>query len=71
ITNLENKLTYEQVQYLHEYYTMNQIPESIEIEEIAKQWNIDDFDLSNWFFYRYMIELAVEQHRYEVKTIAA
>ncbi|CAF4123837.1 unnamed protein product, partial [Rotaria sp. Silwood1] len=27
----KKKLTYEQVQYLHEYYTMNQIPESIEI----------------------------------------
>ncbi|CAF4084161.1 unnamed protein product, partial [Rotaria sp. Silwood1] len=51
ITNLEKKLTYEQVQYLHEYYTMNQIPQSIEIEGIAKQWNIDDFDLSVSIFF--------------------
>ncbi|CAF1447237.1 unnamed protein product [Rotaria magnacalcarata] len=71
ITNVEKKLTDEQVQYLHEYYTMNQIPEPIEIDAIAKHWNIDDFDLSNWFFSRYMIDRAVEQRRFEAKRIAA
>ncbi|CAF4055999.1 unnamed protein product [Rotaria sordida] len=55
-------------------YTMNDFPQRIEIQEIAKQWNIDDFDFymnfSDWFFCRRMADQEIAQRRDEA-TIAA
>ncbi|CAF0779072.1 unnamed protein product [Rotaria sordida] len=75
VVKIEKKLTNEQLNYLHEYYRINQYPGLWGTEEIAKQWNIDDFDfhmdLMEWFFCRRMAEIALEHRRSEAKVASA
>ncbi|CAF1065553.1 unnamed protein product [Rotaria sordida] len=75
LPKVEKNLTNEQLQYLRQYYIMNNIPEMIEIERIAKQWNINDFDfhmnLSDWFFCQHVTEQELEQRRPEATRAPA
>ncbi|CAF1490348.1 unnamed protein product [Rotaria sp. Silwood1] len=68
VVKIEKKLTNEQLNHLHECMFVG-------TEEIAKQWNIDDFDfhmdLMEWFFCRRMAEIALEHHRSEAKGAPA
>ncbi|CAF1274074.1 unnamed protein product [Adineta steineri] len=75
LIKLEQNFTNEQLQYLREYYTMNHFPEQIQMQEIANQWHIDDFDfymnVSDWFFCRRMAHQEFIQRRDVVAKTAA
>ncbi|CAF2394315.1 unnamed protein product [Rotaria sp. Silwood2] len=56
-------------------YTMKKYPTRNELQAIAKQWNIDDWefyhDLDDWFFSRRLAEQVVVLRSYEARTSAA
>ncbi|CAF1189014.1 unnamed protein product, partial [Rotaria sordida] len=68
IAIFEEKLTNEQLQYLHQYYKMNKYAGPKQIRQIAKQWNINAFDffmdLINWFFDQQLEDVYREQRRF-------
>ncbi|UJR09953.1 hypothetical protein I4U23_014176, partial [Adineta vaga] len=73
--NVQKKLTNEQLDYLREYYTTNNVPSLDELEAVAIQWNIDDpyfvYDLDNWFYGRHLAELVAARRRYEARITGA
>ncbi|CAF1171064.1 unnamed protein product [Rotaria sordida] len=71
----EQRFTNEQLEYVRRYYRINKYAQICELEAIASQWNIYDFDfymsLYDWFVGRQMIDVEIEERRYQGQKAAA
>ncbi|CAF1495104.1 unnamed protein product [Adineta ricciae] len=73
-TKIELKLTSAQLEYLHQYYTIDQSPAEEVFYELGQQWKKDDFkfrlDLEQWFFCRRMADWEERERRQAMPRIA-
>ncbi|CAF3421496.1 unnamed protein product, partial [Rotaria sp. Silwood2] len=71
----EQRFTNEQLEYLRHFYTINKYAQLDDLEAIANQWNIYDFDfymsLDDWFVGQRMTEQEIEERRYQGRIAAA
>ncbi|CAF0881760.1 unnamed protein product [Adineta steineri] len=75
LTEIEEKLTNEQLEYLNAYYMVEKVPRPHQLQLICIEWNINNFyfflDLEAWFFGRWMAEQEREQRLRLARQLAA